>query len=224
MAPKNAIELVELLRQTRAPAGERFDEEDDFSYSIGLLNYGRNEELSETQATASAGRTMDKAYNPGSVERRWYDWWESQGYFTPAIDRSKQPFTIIAPPPNVTGELHLGHGLTIAIEDTMIRWRRMQDPPTLWLPGFDHAGIHGQYVVEKELARHDLRRQDIGREQFLEHAWTWMRKYIPIISNQFRRLGASCDWTRARFTMDAGPSRAVRTVFKHLFDKGLIYR
>jgi valyl-tRNA synthetase len=124
----------------------------------------------------------------------------------------------------VTGELHLGHALTATIEDIMIRWHRMAGDPTLWLPGTDHAGIHGQYVVERELARHDLSRQEIGREEFLKHAWAWMRKYIPIIREQHKRLGASADWSRERFTMDPGPARAVRVVFKHLFDKGLIYR
>ncbi len=173
---------------------------------------------------APAGGEMAKTYSHEAVEARWYDWWERQGYFTPTRDPNKTSFTITMPPPNVTGELHLGHALTLAIEDIMIRWKRMQGYATLWLPGFDHAGIAGQYVVEKELARRDLTRHDIGREQFLEQAWMWMRKYIPIISAQFRRLGASCDWTRACFTMEPGPARAVRTVFKHLYDKHLIYQ
>ena len=183
--------------------------------------------IEQTAATVVApppGGEMAKAYSHAAVESRWYDWWEAQGYFRPERDPAKTPFTIIMPPPNVTGELHLGHALTTTIEDIMIRWKRMQGYSALFLPGFDHAGIAGQYVVEKELARRDLTRHDIGREAFLEHAWAWMRKYIPIISNQFRRLGASCDWSRARFTMDAGPARAVRTVFKHLYDKGLIYQ
>ncbi|MGI8588244.1 MAG: valine--tRNA ligase [Chloroflexia bacterium] len=178
----------------------------------------------QVQDAPATGGEMAKTYSHAAVEGRWYDWWESQGYFTPARDPSKTPFTIIMPPPNVTGELHLGHALTITVEDIMIRWKRMQGYSTLWLPGFDHAGISGQYVVEKELARNDLTRHDVGREQFLEHAWTWMGKYIPIISSQLRRLGASCDWTRACFTMDPGPARAVRVVFKHLYDKGLIYQ
>src|SRR5438093_6383259 len=167
---------------------------------------------------------MAKAYDPSKVEGPLYEMWLKGGYFRAYIDPEKEPFTIIMPPPNVTGELHLGHALTITIEDIMIRWKRMQGYATLWLPGFDHAGIAGQYVVEKELAHNDLTRQDIGREAFLERAWAWMRKYIPIISNQLRRLGASCDWTRTRFTMDPGPARAVRTAFKHLYDKRLIYQ
>ena len=190
---------------------------------------GRDDLVAEPMETATPelpapGGEMAKTYSHEAVESRWYAWWEQQGYFTPTRDPDKIPFTIIMPPPNVTGELHLGHALTTTIEDIMIRWKRMQGYATLWLPGFDHAGIAGQYVVEKELARSDLTRHDIGREAFLELAWAWMGKYIPIISAQFRRLGASCDWSRARFTMDPGPARAVRTVFKHLFDKHLIYQ
>ncbi len=168
--------------------------------------------------------TMDKTYNPHAVEARWYDWWEQQGYFTPRIDPGREPYTIIMPPPNVTGELHIGHALTNAIEDILIRWKRMSGYPTLYLPGEDHAGIAGQNVVEKELAREGLTRHDLGREKFLERTWDWMNRYRPRIRYQLRRLGASCDWTRERFTMDPGPARAVRVAFKHLYDKGLIYR
>ncbi|MCX2726714.1 valine--tRNA ligase [Thermomicrobium sp. 4228-Ro] len=164
------------------------------------------------------------AYQPRAVESRWYDWWEQQGYFTPTIDWSRKPFVIIMPPPNVTGELHMGHALFVAIEDLMIRWRRMQGYPTLWLPGADHAGIAGQWVVERELLKEGLTRHDLGREKFLERVWDWMNRYRGRIREQLRILGASCDWTRFRFTMDPGPSRAVRTAFKRLYDKGLIYR
>src|SRR5213082_1558225 len=136
---------------------------------------------------------MDKTYDPGAVEPRIYGWWEEHGYFKPRPDGDRPPFVISMPPPNVTGELHLGHALTATIEDIMIRWHRMMGDPTLWLPGTDHAGIHGQYVVERELARHDLSRQAIGREEFVKHAWAWMRKYIPIIREQHKRLGASAD-------------------------------
>lgn len=163
-------------------------------------------------------------YQPQAVEARWYDWWERQGYFTPTIDWSRKPFVIIMPPPNVTGELHMGHALFVAIEDLMIRWRRMQGYPTLWLPGADHAGIAGQWVVERELLKEGLTRHDLGREKFLERVWDWMNRYRGRIREQLRILGASCDWTRFRFTMDPGPSRAVRTAFKRLYDKGLIYR
>ncbi|MDW8058749.1 MAG: valine--tRNA ligase [Thermomicrobium sp.] len=163
-------------------------------------------------------------YQPQAVESRWYDWWEQRGYFTPEIDWSRKPFVIIMPPPNVTGELHMGHALFVAIEDLMIRWRRMQGYPTLWLPGADHAGIAGQWVVERELLKEGLTRHDLGREKFLERVWDWMNRYRGRIREQLRILGASCDWTRFRFTMDPGPSRAVRTAFKRLYDKGLIYR
>ncbi len=164
------------------------------------------------------------AYQPQTVEARWYDWWEQRGYFTPAIDWNRKPFVIIMPPPNVTGELHMGHALFVAIEDLMIRWRRMQGYPTLWLPGADHAGIAGQWVVERELLKEGLTRHDLGREKFLERVWDWMNRYRGRIREQLRILGASCDWTRFRFTMDPGPSRAVRTAFKRLYEKGLIYR
>jgi valyl-tRNA synthetase len=167
---------------------------------------------------------MAKAYSHEAVEARWYDWWEAQGYFTPERDPNKEPYTIIMPPPNVTGDLHMGHGLTNAVEDILIRWKRMSGYSTLYLPGEDHAGIAGQLAVEKELAKEGKSRHDLGREAFLERTWEWMNRYRPRIRYQLRRLGASCDWTRECFTMDPGPARAVRTVFKHLYDKGLIYK
>ena len=173
--------------------------------------------------TARSGE-IAPTYQPREVESQWYDWWESRGYFTPRIDPSRQPFVIIMPPPNVTGELHMGHALFVAVEDLLIRWRRMQGYPTLWLPGADHAGIAGQWVVERELMAQGLTRHDLGREAFLERVWDWMHRYRGRIREQLRILGASCDWTRFRFTMDPGPSRAVRTAFKRLYDKGLIYR
>src|SRR5436190_12620847 len=167
---------------------------------------------------------MAKAYSHQEVEAHWYDWWEAQGYFTPGRDPNKEPYTIIMPPPNVTGVLHMGHALTKGVEDILIRYKRMSGYETLYLPGEDHAGIHGQYVVEKELAAQGLSRHDLGREKFLEREWQYMNEYRPKIRHQIRRLGASCDWTRERFTMDPGPAKAVRTVFKHLYDKGLIYK
>jgi valyl-tRNA synthetase len=167
---------------------------------------------------------MAKAYSHETVEGRWYDWWEAQGYFTPQRDPNKAPYTIIMPPPNVTGELHMGHALTNAVEDILIRYKRMAGYATLYLPGEDHAGIAGQNVVEKELAKEGKTRHDLGREAFLERTWEWMNRYRPRIRYQLRRLGASCDWTRERFTMDPGPARAVRVVFKRLYDKGLIYK
>ncbi len=167
---------------------------------------------------------IPKAYEPGQVEQKWYRFWLEQGYFTPKIDRRRKPFVIIMPPPNVTGELHLGHALTATLEDIMVRWHRMKGEPTLWLPGVDHAGIATQVVVEQKLAQEGLDRHKLGREKFLEHVWEWVRKSRSAITYQHQRLGASCDWTRERFTLDEGPSRAVRTAFVRLYNKGLIYR
>ncbi len=174
--------------------------------------------------TAQARTDIPSSYDPRQVEAKWYRFWLEKGYFTPEIDRKLKPFAIIMPPPNVTGELHLGTAFTAVIEDTMVRWHRMKGEPTLWLPGSDHAGIAGQNVVEQLLATEGLSRHDLGREKFLERMWEWMNKYRGIIVEQHRRLGASCDFTRERFTMDPGPSRAVWTTFFNLYNKGLIYR
>ncbi len=167
---------------------------------------------------------IPKTYEPGKIEAKWYGFWLEQGYFTPKIDPSKKPFVIIMPPPNVTGELHLGHALTDTLEDIMVRWHRMRGEPTLWLPGADHAGIATQVIVEQKLAKQGLTRNDIGREKFSEVAWEWADKSRKNINYQHRVLGTSCDWTRGCFTLDEGPSRAVRTAFVRLYDKGLIYR
>ncbi len=165
-----------------------------------------------------------KAYEPGQVEQKWYRFWLEQRYFTPRIDHRRKPFVIIMPPPNVTGELHLGHALTATLEDIMVRWHRMKGEPTLWLPGVDHAGIATQVVVEQKLAQEGLDRHQLGREKFLEHVWEWVKRSRSAITYQHQRLGASCDWTRERFTLDEGPSRAVRTAFVRLYNKGLVYR
>jgi len=167
---------------------------------------------------------IPKAYDPKKVEAKWYQFWLDRGYFAPKIDPQKRPFVIIMPPPNVTGELHLGHALTATLEDIMIRWHRMRGEPTLWLPGIDHAGIAAQVVVEQALAAEGLTRHELGREQFLERMWQWMSRYGRTIAEQHKKLGASCDWARERFTMDEGPSKAVRTTFVRLYEKGLIYR
>ena len=167
---------------------------------------------------------MPKAYEPGKVERKRYDFWLKQGYFTPEIDRKKKPFVIIHPPTNITGDMHLGTAITATIEDIMIRWHRMLGEPTLWLPGIDHASIATQVVVEKELIKEGTSRQELGREKFLERVWDWANIYKKNIVEQHKRLGASLDWSRLRFTMDDAPSRAVRTVFTNLYKKGLIYR
>src|SRR2546426_474816 len=162
---------------------------------------------------------MAKAYDPSKVEGPLYEMWLKGGYFRAYIDPEKEPFCIIMPPPNVTGELHLGHALTATIEDCLIRWHRMLGDPTLWLPGVDHAGIATQNVVEKQLAKEGLSRHDLGREQFVERVWQWVRKYRGVIAHQHARLGASCDWDREVFTMDEGPQLAVRTTFAKLYNE-----
>jgi valyl-tRNA synthetase len=167
---------------------------------------------------------VPKAYEPGKIEKRWYDLWLKQGYFAPEIDPKKKPFVIIMPPPNVTGELHLGHALTTTLEDIMVRWHRMKGEPTLWLPGTDHAGIATQVVVEQQLAKQGQTKEEIGRENFTKLTWQWANKSRGNIRHQHQLLGASCDWARERFTLDEGPSKAVRTAFIRLYNKGLIYR
>ena len=166
---------------------------------------------------------IPKAYDPKAVEQRIYDTWMEGGYFTPKIDRSKRPFVIIMPPPNVTGELHLGHALMAALEDLMVRWHRMKGEPTLYLPGTDHAGIATQVVVERELAKDGLTRHDLGREAFERRVWEWVGHYGDRIHTQLRRLGVSCDWSRKAFTLDPGPRKAVRTTFVELYKKGSMY-
>ena len=175
---------------------------------------------------------MAKAYDFKSTEQRLYDWWEKQGYFKPTNDPNKpnhdptkKPFVIAIPPPNVTGELHLGHPLFVSMEDLMIRYHRMLGEPTLWIPGSDHAGIATQLQVEKDILRTEEKtREEIGREEFVKRTWAWKEKYGGIIYNQIKRMGASCDWDRTRFTLDEGLSKAVREAFVRLYDKGLIYR
>jgi valyl-tRNA synthetase len=167
---------------------------------------------------------MPKAYEAGKVEQKWYRFWQEKGYFKPDINSKKQPFVIIMPPPNVTGELHLGHALTATMEDILTRWHRMKGEPTLWLPGVDHAGIATQVVVEKLLASEGLDRHKLGREKTRERIRQWADSRRQIIARQHQRLGASCDWSRERYTLDEGPSRAVRTAFVRLYGQGLIYR
>ena len=173
---------------------------------------------------APSAADMPRAYNPASVEQRLYQYWLDQGYFAAQIHPDREPFTIIMPPPNVTGELHLGHALEKAIEDALVRWRRMSGDPTLWLPGTDHAGIATQWAVEQRLAAEGRDRRQLGREKFEELVWEHVREYGGIIHRQSQRLGVSADWDRLRFTLDPGPSRAVRTTFVNLYNKGLIYR
>ncbi|MGD8813824.1 MAG: valine--tRNA ligase, partial [Anaerolineales bacterium] len=167
---------------------------------------------------------LSKSYDFKSVEQRLYDWWKLQGFFAPVVDEKRRPYTISMPPPNITGELHLGHAMFVSMQDLMIRHQRMRGEPTLWLPGSDHAGIATQLQVEKELDAENVRREDIGRKEFVRRTWSWKCKYGGIITDQLRRLGASCDWSRERFTLDEGLSRAVREAFTRLYEKGLIYR
>ncbi len=173
---------------------------------------------------ADSRREIPKAYDPKSVEQRIYDLWVQGGYFIPTIDPDREPFVVIMPPPNVTGELHVGHALTVALEDLMVRWHRMKGEPTLYLPGTDHAGIATQWVVERMLAADGITRHELGRERFTERVWAWVDQYGDAILEQLKRLGASCDWTRRSFTLDEGPSKAVRATFVNLYKKGLIYR
>ncbi|MCH2310659.1 MAG: valine--tRNA ligase [SAR202 cluster bacterium] len=167
---------------------------------------------------------FSKPYNPKSTETRIYENWENTGYFSPKIDKSKDPFVMIMPPPNVTGQLHMGHALTIALEDMIVRWHRMNGEPTLYLPGTDHAGIATQVVVERLLASEGTNRYELGREQFEQRIWEWVHEYGERIYTQIRRLGASCDWSRKSFTLDDGPKKAVRKTFVDLYNKNLIYR
>ncbi len=163
-------------------------------------------------------------YNPHDVETRLYQQWEKDGVFRAEPNSKKTPYTIVIPPPNVTGILHMGHALNNTIQDVLIRWKRMQGDNALWVPGTDHAGIATQNVVEKSLAKEGKRRQDLGREAFVQRVWAWKEQYGNTIIAQLKRLGASCDWSRTRFTMDEGLSEAVTEAFIHLYKKGLIYR
>lgn len=167
---------------------------------------------------------MEKVYDPSQVEGKWYPYWEEKGYFHADVDDAKEPFSIVMPPPNVTGALHLGHAIDSTIQDILTRFKRMQGYNTLWLPGTDHAGIATQAKVEEQLAKEGTNRHILGREKFLARVWDWKKEYGGRITQQLRRLGASCDWSRERFTMDEGCSEAVREVFVDLYHKGLIYR
>lgn len=167
---------------------------------------------------------LSKAYDPKSFEQRVYEMWKSEGHFQPKVDRRKRPFTIVIPPPNVTGVLHLGHALDNSLQDIQIRYRRMKGIPTLWLPGTDHAGIATQNVVERKLRKEGRSRESIGREAFVEETWKVAKEHRSIIENQLARIGASVDWSRERFTLDEGLSKAVREVFVTLYERNLIYR
>ncbi|MGI5912702.1 MAG: valine--tRNA ligase [Syntrophomonadaceae bacterium] len=172
----------------------------------------------------SLTKNLPSVYDPGSVEEKWYKYWREHNYFTPQDDRTKKPFSIVMPPPNVTGSLHLGHALDNTLQDILTRWRRMQGYNVLWLPGTDHAGIATQAKVEEALAQEGLTKYDLGREKFLDRVWEWKQLYGNRITSQLSLMGSSCDWSRERFTMDEGCSQAVREVFVNLYQKGLIYQ
>ncbi len=167
---------------------------------------------------------IPKVYDPQSFEKKWYQYWEENGFFHAEVELDKEPYSIVIPPPNVTGQLHMGHALDETLQDILIRYHRMRGDNTLWMPGCDHAGIATQAKVEAALREEGTNRYELGREKFLERVWKWKEEYGNRIMSQLRTLGSSCDWARERFTMDEGCSRAVREVFVSLYDKGLIYQ
>jgi valyl-tRNA synthetase len=168
---------------------------------------------------------VKKTYDPKEVEQKWYQYWEENGFFHAEVDENRQPFSVVIPPPNVTGQLHMGHALDNTYQDILVRWRRMQGYNTVWVPGTDHAGIATQARVEDHIRETEGKtRHDLGREEFLKRTWAWKEEYGRTILNQLKRLGSSLDWERERFTMDEGCSRAVREVFVRLFEKGWIYQ
>ena len=169
-------------------------------------------------------KELAKTYDPSVVEDRLYNEWLEKKYFHTEVDKSKEPYTIVMPPPNITGQLHMGHALDNTIQDILIRWKRMSGYNALWIPGIDHASISTEVKVVQKMLEEGLTKEDVGREGFLERAWAWKEEYGGIILNQLRKMGSSCDWDRVRFTMDEGCSDAVLEVFTRLYEKGLIYR
>lgn len=167
---------------------------------------------------------INKTYDPKDVEQRLYDLWQQKGYFKGVIDHAKKPFTIVIPPPNITGQLHMGHALDNMMQDAIIRFKRMQGYAALWLPGTDHASIATEVKIVERMAKEGLAKEDIGREKFLERAWAWREQYGGRIVKQLKKLGSSCDWSRERFTMDEGCNKAVIEAFNRLYEKGYIYR
>src|SRR5919112_269496 len=181
------------------------------------------------RSTAADHAGLPKAYVPAEVEGPIYERWLAADVFAPdgagnRADPSLEPFVVIQPPPNITGALHLGHALTSTIEDAMVRHARMQGHPTLWLPGLDHASIAAQYVLDRILAGEGESRESLGRERYLDRMWTFINETREVMLGQQRRLGASCDWGRLRFTMDEGSAKAVRVAFERLYRDGLAYR
>ncbi|HET7319369.1 MAG TPA: class I tRNA ligase family protein, partial [Nitrospirota bacterium] len=171
-----------------------------------------------------SSQELPKTYDPKAVEQKWYAFWLEKNYFHADENAGGPSFSIVIPPPNVTGSLHIGHALNSTLQDILVRWMRMSGRNTLWVPGTDHVGIATQNVVERQLAKDHIDRHALGREKFVEKVWEWKKEYGGRIINQLKRMGASCDWQRERFTMDEGLSRAVREVFVTLYEEGLIYR
>ncbi|MBE6554601.1 MAG: valine--tRNA ligase, partial [Ruminococcaceae bacterium] len=167
---------------------------------------------------------LPKTYAPGEFEERIYKNWCEKGYFTPKIDKKKKPYTIVIPPPNITGQLHMGHALDNTLQDILIRYKRMSGFCTLWLPGTDHASIATEAKIVEAMRKEGVTKDDLGRDGFLKRAWAWKEQYGGRIVSQLKRMGSSCDWSRERFTMDEGCSEAVKEVFVRLYEKGLIYR
>ena len=168
---------------------------------------------------------IPKVYDPAAVEKKWYAYWIENGFFHQPVDKSRKPFSVVIPPPNITGKLHMGHALDNTLQDILVRWHRMMGDNTCWLPGYDHAGLATQIKVEEELKKKEgLTRYDLGRDEFVKRVWKWKEEYGDTIVTQLKSLGISCDWDRQRFTMDEGLSRAVREAFVSLYEKGLIYK
>jgi valyl-tRNA synthetase len=178
----------------------------------------------EEKIASMASKILDKSYDPHQVEEKWYRYWMDRGYFRADEDSKQKAYSIVIPPPNVTGSLHIGHALNNTLQDILIRYKRMKDYTVLWMPGTDHAGIATQNVVERQLMEEGLDRHLLGREKFIERVWKWKAEYGGKIIRQLKSLGASCDWSKERFTLDEGLSRAVREVFVRLYEEGLIYR
>ena len=192
---------------------------------IKYKNFFKNKiKISEEKQVMKKADTMAKVYDPAGVEKRIYQNWEEQGYFKGHIDHDKKPFTIVIPPPNITGQLHMGHALDNTLQDILIRFKRMQGFAALWVPGTDHASIATEAKIVDAMAKEGITKDDIGRDEFLKRAWDWKELYGNRIINQLKCLGSSCDWSRLRFTMDEGLSKAVLEVFERLYNKGLIYR
>jgi valyl-tRNA synthetase len=187
--------------------------------SIGVSTYHKEEALNMQQV-----KKLNDKYNPKDFEERLYKWWVDEGYFTPEIVEEQRSFTIVIPPPNITGQLHMGHALDNTIQDILIRWNRMKGIPTLWLPGTDHASIATEAKIVEKLTEEGTTKNELGRDRFLERAWQWKEEYGGRIVEQLKKLGSSCDWTRERFTMDEGCSKAVTEFFVSLYERGLIYR